>query len=157
MLQSHLRQTTPEKLMEARRIIERGCAELAAERRTDADLAVLRDCIEALGDCARRPGATLDETLEADLDFHRAIFKATGNDLINAIANFVLDMVSPWMRQSLELAGAEKAATMHRMEYTFIEARNTGGARESFGMLHVDAGMNHWLQSLKNLDSKNET
>ena len=92
----------------------------------------------------------LDQALRADLDFHRVIYKATGNELVNTIANFILDMITPWIRQSLEVAGPEKAAAMHQVEYLMIKAQNVGGARESFDMSPVDVGMEHWLQSLQN-------
>jgi GntR family transcriptional regulator, transcriptional repressor for pyruvate dehydrogenase complex len=95
MLQLSLHKTTPTKLMEARRIIERGCAELAAERRTEDDLAQMRASIELLESCINRPEATPNEMLEADLQFHRVIFQATKNELVAGIANFVLDMVAP--------------------------------------------------------------
>jgi len=149
MFQLYLQQTTPQKLMEARRIIERGCAELAAQRRSEQDLVAMREAIVRLEALSGREDEKPEETLEADLDFHRAIFKATDNELIKAIGSFVLEMVSPWIRQSLRVTGAAKAAQMHRAEYTMIEAENAGAARESVVFAAVDVGMEHWLSSLK--------
>ena len=154
MFQLYLRQTTPKKLMEARRIIERGCAELAAERRKPADLDEMADSIKALEFFAGAEHEQPDETLEADLAFHRAVYKATDNELINAIGNFVLDLVSPWVRQSLQLTGAAKAAEMHRAELMMIEAQNAGAARECVAA--VDLGMQHWLESLQTLGADND-
>jgi GntR family transcriptional repressor for pyruvate dehydrogenase complex len=149
LFQLYLQQTTPEKLMEARRMIERNCAELAARRRTAEDLAVMGERIEALAECAERPDATLSEMVEADVGFHRAKFRATGNELVEAIANFVLDMVEPWIGRSLQIAGAAQAAYNHRLEYTMIEAGNAVAARESVVFSAVDVGMEHWLRSLQ--------
>jgi DNA-binding FadR family transcriptional regulator len=154
LFQLYLQQTTPEKLMEARRMVERYCAELAAQRRTDEDLAAMHAHIEALAACATRPDVTLAEMVEADMAFHRAKFRATGNQLIEAIANFVLDMVEPWIGRSLQISGPAKAAYNHRLEYTMIEAGNAVAARESVVFSAVDAGMEHWLQSLKKDENK---
>jgi len=48
MIKLYLQDSTPEMLMELRYIFDRNCSELAAERRTDEDLAAMRECIERL-------------------------------------------------------------------------------------------------------------
>jgi GntR family transcriptional repressor for pyruvate dehydrogenase complex len=149
MLQLSLHKTTPKKLMEARRIVERGCAELAAERRTEDDLAQMRASIEALESCTNRHDATPNEMLEADLQFHRVVFQATKNELVAAFANFVLDMVAPWVGRSLENTDPMQAVYNHKLEYSMIEAGNAGAARESVVLTAVDAGMDHWRSSLE--------
>lgn len=149
MMQLSLHKTTPQKLMEARRIVERGCAELAAERRTEADLDEMRASIAALEACVGRPDATLDEMLEADLDFHRIVFRATRNELVTTFANFVLDTVTPWIRRSMDNAGPKRAVYNHKLLFTMIEARNAGAARESVVLTAVDKGMDHWRDSLE--------
>ncbi len=156
MFQLYLRHTTPQKMMEARRIIERGCAELAADRRTPENLKEMADSIEVLESFSGREQEQPEEALEADLAFHRAVCKATNNELINAIGNFVLDVVSPWVRQSLQLTGAAKAAEMHRAVLMMIEAQNAGAARECAAVTAVDLGMQHWLDSLQTGEADND-
>jgi GntR family transcriptional repressor for pyruvate dehydrogenase complex len=138
-----------EKLVEVRRIVELGCAELAAKRRTPEDLARMQECIDTLAACAASPTPDIERTLQADLGFHRAMFAATHNELINTIANFVLDMVSPWIGQSLEAGGAERAVMWHRVWYAMIEAKDSEPMRSTFSFPQVDLGMDYFRKSLE--------
>ncbi len=61
-------------LLECRHLIEPGAAALAAERATGAQL----EAIEAALDRMAQAGS-LDERVEADLDFHVAVLRASGN------------------------------------------------------------------------------
>ncbi|KRV46715.1 GntR family transcriptional regulator [Wenjunlia vitaminophila] len=65
-------------LAEVRAIIEPAAARLAAERRTDDDLEVLRT---ALGAMEQGQGSAV-RAVEADLTFHRALLAATHNELL---------------------------------------------------------------------------
>ncbi|MFB7214555.1 FadR/GntR family transcriptional regulator [Streptomyces sp. NPDC056255] len=65
-------------LGEVRGIIEPAAVRLAAERRTDTDLAALEGALTAMGE--QEGGATL--AVEADLAFHRALLAATHNELL---------------------------------------------------------------------------
>ncbi|SDH58180.1 FadR/GntR family transcriptional regulator [Nonomuraea jiangxiensis] len=67
----------PERLLEARRMIEIGAAQLAAERRTDEDLVQLGVQLDEM----RAASAAGDVTrfVEADIRFHDVIMRASGN------------------------------------------------------------------------------
>ncbi|MFG2790155.1 FadR/GntR family transcriptional regulator [Streptomyces sp. NPDC048419] len=65
-------------LAEVRAIIEPAAVRLAAERRTDADLAALDEAITAMGEEDAGPA----HAVEADLAFHRALLTATHNELL---------------------------------------------------------------------------
>ncbi|MEO3870009.1 FadR/GntR family transcriptional regulator [Nonomuraea sp. B12E4] len=67
----------PERLLEARRMIEIGAAQLAAERRTDEDLVQLGVQVDEM----RAASAEGDVTrfVEADIRFHDVIMRASGN------------------------------------------------------------------------------
>jgi GntR family transcriptional repressor for pyruvate dehydrogenase complex len=67
-------------LLEARETIEPICAQLAAVHRTSTDLAVLDEANEILRD----PDSTFTEFLQANVDWHTAVAKATHNELIAA-------------------------------------------------------------------------
>jgi GntR family transcriptional regulator, transcriptional repressor for pyruvate dehydrogenase complex len=67
-------------LLETRRAIEPICAQLAAEHRTDEDLAVLEQIDEALA----KPDSSFAEFLQANVDWHVAVARATRNELIAA-------------------------------------------------------------------------
>lgn len=78
---SHGIAALPEKLVEARRLIEVGAAELAAARRTPADLAVMEETLTRM----QAAGGDIDAVAIADVDFHQAILAAVGNAFIVAI------------------------------------------------------------------------
>lgn len=67
-----------DNLAEVRSIVEPAAARLAAQRRTDDDLAELADslCLSAHAD------ATAEEVVAADIRFHRALLFATHNELL---------------------------------------------------------------------------
>ena len=151
LFEIYLKDTTPQKLMEVRTIFERSCAELAAQRRTPDDLAAMRACIERLRPLVIANPINFDATLEADLDFHRAIYRAAKNELVATLANFVLNMVSGWLRRSHENGGLEDTVRLHEVMYTMIETRNSGGARECYG---VEANMEHFRKMLEEIEQR---
>jgi GntR family transcriptional repressor for pyruvate dehydrogenase complex len=67
-------------LLETRRAIEPICAQLAAEHRTDEDLAALEQINAALAN----PDSSFAEFLQANVDWHVAVARATHNELIAA-------------------------------------------------------------------------
>jgi len=145
MFKLYLQDSTPEMLMELRYIFDRNCVEFAAERRTDEDLAIMRECIERLRRLSLEENPPLDDLLKADLDFHRAIYAATGNKLIVAVAEFVLNMVAPWVRKSLDVSGQYRAVGLHEQIYEMIEGRKTGRASRK----SVDVNLRHFQASLE--------
>jgi GntR family galactonate operon transcriptional repressor len=68
-----------ENLAEVRGIIEPAGARLAAQRRTDADLAELDDALDAMS----AAGADTDAIVAADVRFHRALLEAAHNELLS--------------------------------------------------------------------------
>lgn len=71
---------TGRQLVEARRLVEAGVAELAAARATAEDHRALAAAVDA----ARR-AEDLDRFVEADLAFHRALLDAAGNPFVVAL------------------------------------------------------------------------
>ncbi|PTM40964.1 FadR/GntR family transcriptional regulator [Bosea sp. 124] len=153
LFEIYLKDTTPQKLMEVRTLFERSCAELAAQRRTDEDLAAMRACIERLRLLVAAKPIDFDAALEADLDFHRAIYRAAQNELVATLANFVLNMVSGWLRRSHASGGLADTVRLHEIMYTMIETRNSGGARECYG---VEANMEHFRKMLEQVESRDD-
>jgi len=146
----YLQDSTPEMLMELRDIFDRNCTEIAAQRRTESDLAKMRECIDRLKALTQQPGASLDDMLKADLDFHRAIYEASGNILIVTIAEFVLNMVAPWVKKSLDVSGRVRAVELHEQMYGSILDRTVGQKNR----VSVEANMQHFKQSLDTATSK---
>ncbi|MEV0699894.1 FadR/GntR family transcriptional regulator [Saccharopolyspora sp. NPDC050389] len=69
-----------ESLIEARRLIEVGAVELAASKRTDDDLVQLRSLLQDMRDAVDTDDVEL--FVEADIAFHDAIMRASGNAFI---------------------------------------------------------------------------
>jgi GntR family transcriptional regulator, transcriptional repressor for pyruvate dehydrogenase complex len=67
----------PESLIEARRLIENGAAELAAVRRTETHLAELREHLAAMREAAG--AGDTEQFVQADIDFHDIVMRASGN------------------------------------------------------------------------------
>jgi DNA-binding FadR family transcriptional regulator len=67
-----------DQLAEVRAIVEPAGARLAAQRRDDADLAVLSEAVEAMATSTSDTAAAVD----ADLRFHRALLAAAHNELL---------------------------------------------------------------------------
>jgi DNA-binding FadR family transcriptional regulator len=74
-------------VLEARRLIEPGVAQLAAQRATPEDLQALERSIEAMREiCARGYGAEdEDRFLQLDMQFHLAIARASANPTIEGL------------------------------------------------------------------------
>lgn len=71
------------KLTEARRVVEVGAAELAAQRRTDDDLARMADAIARMRASHEREDVA--EFSAADMDFHDALNRAADNPFLSAL------------------------------------------------------------------------
>lgn len=65
-------------LLETREAIEPACASLAAKYRTDEDLAILNAANDTMAD----PDITLEEFLQANVDWHLAVATASHNELL---------------------------------------------------------------------------
>lgn len=153
LFQIYLQDTTPQKLMEVRMIFERSCAELAAQRRTPEDLAEMRTCIDRLRHLVEHAPEDLNAVAEADLSFHRAVYRATHNELVVTLANFVLNMVADHVRRSHEAGESRNSVPLHETMYTMIQTRNSGGARECYG---VQANMDHFRRMLESLEPQSQ-
>jgi DNA-binding FadR family transcriptional regulator len=73
------------ELFELRRFVEPSAARLAAQRRSDPDIATLRAAFAAMQ--ANAPYA--DVTIRADLAFHDAVFAASSNATLQCLARVV--------------------------------------------------------------------
>ncbi|MEO6366435.1 MAG: FadR/GntR family transcriptional regulator [Steroidobacteraceae bacterium] len=69
-------------LLEIRLAVEPAATGLAAERRTDAHIAQLRDCVRRMAESA----GNRDKFAEADLEFHQLIGVASGNPMMRSLA-----------------------------------------------------------------------
>jgi DNA-binding FadR family transcriptional regulator len=82
---------TIRNMFEVRAALESQAAALAAAGMTARKLAAIRDAVERM----RFEGAPTAATVNADLDFHRAVAAASGNDYLEAMIRTVLEPMRP--------------------------------------------------------------
>ena len=113
-------------LFELRALIEPAAAELAARRRTDAQLERMEQALLAM----REHGLATEKGRTADQHFHHAILDATQNDALAALASSVGAAVS-WtttFKQRKKAVPRDPLAD-HRAVFEAIAARDTAAAR----------------------------
>lgn len=112
-------------LVELRRMIEPAAARLAAGRRSADQLAAIMSAAAAmrasLGDSAAY--------YEADLAFHRAIFAASGNPLVDRLGAIVAAVLAVSFRlQQRSLIPFERGLSLHERVASAIAAADAPGA-----------------------------
>lgn len=119
--------------LECRRVLEIEAAGLAAERADANDLAALSGALERMSAAARRAtGSAAAEDLyhEADVDFHRAVIAATGNQALSRMTEPIQRALNA-ARRPLARPEARQATGIpeHRRILTAIASGNAAGAR----------------------------
>ena len=111
-----------EHVLQLRLAVEVEAAGIAAERRTESDLALIQSCLAAI-DAAVADGET---AIEEDLAFHCAISGATGNPYFTRFMHFLGPVIIP--RQTLRLgleSGADRSVYLQQVQ---VEHRRIQGA-----------------------------
>ncbi|HEY4277639.1 MAG TPA: FadR/GntR family transcriptional regulator [Conexibacter sp.] len=117
-----------DSLAEVRQIIEPAGAALAAQRRTDADLATLR---EALSEMERAHAARDAEAATAsDLVFHRALLAAGHNELLEQMEMVIAAGLRVRDRLVHERPDWDDATPDHAAVLEAVQARDADRARE---------------------------
>lgn len=117
-----------ERLLEARRMIEAGAAQLAAERRTDQDLAELTRCLDEM--VAAMQSDDVDTIAETDLRFHALILQSAHNVFLPLLfESFGPLLLSIRRRTSTMPEVRQEALAHHRRIFDAIKARDVEGAR----------------------------
>jgi GntR family transcriptional repressor for pyruvate dehydrogenase complex len=120
-----------EELFEARLIVEPELARRAAERATTEDLAALRRAIKAM------ESSTSDHArIEADLAFHHAIFRASGNRVCRLIFAVIHQAVLRSMTRMVTLSDLKRPLAFHKAIYSAISLRSHEEAQRQM-MLHL--------------------
>jgi GntR family transcriptional regulator, transcriptional repressor for pyruvate dehydrogenase complex len=101
----------PERLIEARRVIETGAAELAATRRTPDDLARLQAHLDEMA--AAADNGDVDAFVTADLAFHQTLLDAADNTFIAALLEPLSRLLIQARRQTSEVADIRRHAIEH--------------------------------------------
>ena len=118
------------KLYELRRDIELASVFMAAELRTETELTVIRKALKKMEEDARRAHLSLD----ADLDFHLAIARATQNFFRVHMLKNIFDLAEDYMGLIVQKLLEEKSSTLsvvdqHKNIYQAIQQRDPESAR----------------------------
>lgn len=130
--------------METRYLLEMQATRLCCERRTDADLARLRDILDRTADCIRAGG----NIAELDSAFHLAIVTGTGNDvLVRVVKPFYLLSGKRRTVYFSDLRRSRRSLADHRKLYEAILARD-GDAAQAVLQSHLGTVERHWRSAL---------
>lgn len=111
-------------LVEARKHLEMLMAELAADRRTDEQLAAVQSAMDGM-DTAR----TTEEFVDADIHFHLAIAAASNNGVLANIHSSITSLLRVWIHRNMEAAESfEPSRGEHLPILDAIRAQNPAAA-----------------------------
>lgn len=114
-------------LVETRKHIEPITARLAAERRSDDQLAIIRDHLHGM-----RDATNTDEFVDADVAFHLSIAGATGNTVLSNMISSISSLLNVWIRNVMDAAPSrEPSYREHVPIYEAIEVRDGDAAGEA--------------------------
>ncbi|WP_030912277.1 FadR/GntR family transcriptional regulator [Streptomyces sp. NRRL F-5126] len=119
-----------DEILELRTVLEEYASGAAALRRSDDQLHQLRELLtDADAACA---GEDASAATNVDALFHRAVVRASGNDLLIEVYDYLGTALAsalgglPW-----DATAAEAHAGLHRRLVDAIEARDQSGARDA--------------------------
>jgi GntR family transcriptional repressor for pyruvate dehydrogenase complex len=112
------------ELFETRLIVEPELARRAAERATAEDLSTLRNAVFAM-----ERSKSVRERLDADLAFHDAIFRASGNRICHLLFKGIHRTLLTSMSQLADRVSMDQPLMFHRRIYAAIRERKPEEAR----------------------------
>lgn len=123
------------QLFELRRVVETACAEMAALRRTEADMVAIRTALAAM----QAHALDFPSAAAADIAFHHAIAQATHNPCFTGLTDFVSQQLLVARQHAWEnsarlsaASGAPRAADAEHAALTeAIAAGDAHAAREA--------------------------
>jgi DNA-binding FadR family transcriptional regulator len=112
-------------LVETRQHLEAVTARLAAQRATDADVALLRHRLDRM----REAADSVAEFTEADVEFHLEVARIAGNTVLRDILHSVRALLRVWILRAVGADG-DTAATLaeHVAVFEAIELRDPDAA-----------------------------
>jgi DNA-binding FadR family transcriptional regulator len=140
--------TSAAEVDEAREWIERACVRLAAEHRSEGQLAAIREAVEAAHD----PSIDTDHFLALDLEFHMAISRAANNAVLE-LAMSAIHLVRPQTNTLLiSVLASQPIVDQHQAIYEAIRGRDPDAAERAF-QVHFDHLMAVQREALENRDA----
>lgn len=125
------------EVAESRRVFEAACVRLAAERRTDDQLAGLNE----LADHLTRPDLSDEEFCDTDVAFHRAVVAAAGNTMLDYSMAFALEALHP--STNLVINRFRRRADVITLQRRLLDALEAGDPDAAEAAVH--AQVDHFL------------
>jgi DNA-binding FadR family transcriptional regulator len=121
---------TSRSLIEARRLVEVGVAELAAERRNEAHLVALNEQLEAMW--GAHESADADAWASADLAFHDTLMEAADNPFVTMLFSPLEQMLRRDRHEpAIDSANRRRALRWHQRILDAVVAADPRSAREA--------------------------
>lgn len=120
--------------MECQRLLEVEAAGLAAQRAQDRDLAELTGAVERMVDAAghaQRNPAAIDRFYDADLDFHRAVVRASRNRAIGRMSRPLHRALAIAARRRGDVSELPHTVGEHHRILAAVAAGNAQAARDA--------------------------
>lgn len=130
------------QMLEMRRMIEVGAAELAGSRRSEGDVEALRTHLGAMRGAHQQ--GDVDGFVAADLAFHDVVLRASGNLLVPALYDPVRRLLAQTRRETSAVPAIQRnAIAMHEQILVAMERADGEGSRSAMA--------EHMRQTLEDL------
>jgi GntR family transcriptional repressor for pyruvate dehydrogenase complex len=130
-------------LVEARQEIEVVLAGLAAQRRTDEQIARLQQALERM-----QAATTADQFVENDVAFHLTLAEAAGNSALRDIHSSIQALLRAWILRAIRGGeNIEQSSREHVPIYEAVARGDAEGAREAM-QEHMSAAAARLVQNL---------
>ncbi|GLZ07499.1 GntR family transcriptional regulator [Actinomadura sp. NBRC 104412] len=121
------------ELTQVREMLEVPSCRLAAEHRTDEDLARLHDIVET----QKRRSVEDADVPDLDMDFHGAIAAASGNKILHAFVEALHSVTQPVQQIRLSATAGKRTVRQHLDVVKAIERRDPEAAEQAI-RAHLD-------------------
>ena len=124
------------ELMEARELLESKSAELAATRASSQDLKQIHQAVRRIG----RSGDDVSGFFDADLEFHLALAKASGNQTIFEIIKVLIEKVLSYHKHFRATSSSEVRAATYKTACRLLNCLKKGQGPEAAAEMrnHLD-------------------
>lgn len=115
------------ELMEARELLESKAAELAATRASRENLQQIHKAVQRIG----RSGDDVSRFFDADLEFHLALAKASGNQTLFEMIKVLIEKVLSYHKHFRATSSAEVRASTYKTAYRLLTCLKKGQSIEA--------------------------
>jgi DNA-binding FadR family transcriptional regulator len=140
-----LKRMSLSELAEARKVVESATVQLAAERATAKDLALLRETVERGKDAVR----DRDSHLQVSMDFHVALARAAGNEVLYATVRAYHELLVGSLRDMRDPKSARVTQKLHEEILDAVRTHDAEAAQEIMleHLAESEKRLRKWLQT----------